>query len=425
MKGHIKKRSKNSWSVIIELPRDYQTGKRRQKWYTVKGTKRDAERYLRETLNNLDKGVVIKNTRITFGEWLREWLDNYASIETGQSTLESYKSNIERHIIPALGMIPLAQLEAKDIQAFYAKELKSGRADGKGGLSATTILYHHKMIRKALKQAVHLDLVARNVADGVKPPRVQKVTMSTFSPEEVIRFLDAAKETDWYVFFATLLYTGLRRGELLALRWRNLDLDTGKLAVVETATKLDNGKYVLKEPKTIHSKRSISLPQSLVELLKGYRVDQELLRIQLGVTLGVDDFVFIRADGSPINPNAVTLAFKRILKRAGLRDIRVHDLRHTHATLMLREGIHPKVVSERLGHANINITLDTYSHVLPGLQEDAAEKFDNIFDDVSKEENSEPSVSNPLAKSGELRCRPYRSRTCDTLIKSQVLYQLS
>jgi len=164
MKGHIRKRSEGSWSVIIELPRDYQTGKRRQKWYTIQGTKRDANKYLRDMLNNVDKGIVIKNTRMTFGEWLRQWLNDYVSIETTPRTLESYKFNVERHIIPALGKLPLTQLESKDIQAFYAKELKNGRADGKGGLSARTILYHHKLISKALKQAVNLDLVARNVA---------------------------------------------------------------------------------------------------------------------------------------------------------------------------------------------------------------------------------------------------------------------
>ena len=149
-----------------------------------------------------------------------------------------------------------------------------------------------------------------------------------------------------------------------------------------------------------------------MELLKEYRADQELLRIQLGVNLNNDDFVFIRHDGQPLYPNAVTLAFKRIINKAGLKRIRLHDLRHTHATLMLKAGVHPKVVSERLGHSNIGITLDIYSHVLPGLQESAAEKFDRIFDtDVSK----------MFATEGEVESRPCRSRTCDTLIKSQVL----
>jgi len=148
-----------------------------------------------------------------------------------------------------------------------------------------------------------------------------------------------------------------------------------------------------------------------------YRADQELLRIQLGISLNADDFVFIRPDGRPINPNAVTLAFRRIIKKAMLKSIRIHDLRHTHATLMLKAGVHPKVVSERLGHANIGITLDIYSHVLPGLQEAAAEKFDRIFEGDANE-NSDPSVSKMLANTEDLASRPCRSRTCDTLIKS-------
>ncbi|MFC1984240.1 site-specific integrase [Chloroflexota bacterium] len=179
-------------------------------------------------------------------------------------------------------------------------------------------------------------MVVRNVADVVQPPRVARVTMHTLSLEEVSRFLEAAQDTDYYVYLVTLLYTGLRRGELLALRWRNLDLAKGTLTVVETAYKLGNGDYIIKEPKTAQSRRTVTLPPSLVELFKAYLVDQELLRIQLGVNLNADDFVFIRPDGSPINPNAVTLAFRRIIKKAGLRSLRIHDLRHTQATLMLR-----------------------------------------------------------------------------------------
>ena len=248
--------------------------------------------------------------------------------------------------------------------------------------------------------------------------------MQTLSPEEVSRFLDVARDTDYYVYFATLLYTGLRRGELLALRWRNLELGSGTLSVVETAYRLGNGEYRIKEPKTPQSRRTVVLPPSLVDLLRAYRFDQELLRIQLGISLNGDDFVFIRPDGSPMNPNAVTLAFRRIMKRAGLKGIRIHDLRHTHASLMLMAGIHPKVVSERLGHANIGITLDLYSHVLPGLQEAAAEKFDRMFE-VGEEGMSDANVSKMLANSEGLASRPCETRTRDTLIKSQVLYQLS
>jgi len=418
MKGHIYKRSPGSWTIIYDLPADSMTGKRRQKSQTVKGTKRDAQRYLREVLLSLEQGSYVKPNKITLGEWLRQWIKDYASINTTDRTQESYSSIVERHLIPSLGKVILTDLQPQHIQSYYAEKLKKGRTDGKGGLSARSVVYHHRILSKALNYAVKMGVVVRNVADVIQPPRVQRVTMNTLSPEEVTRFLDAARETDYYVYFATLLYTGLRRGELLALRWRNLDLDSETLTVVETAYKLSNGEYRIKEPKTPQSRRNVTLPISLVELFKIYRADQELLRIQLDVALNTDDFVFIRPDGSPINPNAVTLAFRRITKRAGLKDIRIHDLRHTHATLMLKAGIHPKVVSERLGHANIGITLDIYSHVLPGLQEAAAEKFDKIFE-VEENENSDPNVSKMLAKSVDLASRPCRSRTCDTLIKSQ------
>jgi integrase len=424
MKGHTYQRAKGSWTIVYDLPVDAVTGKRRQKSQTVKGTKRDAERALREVLLSLEQGSYVKPNKMTLGELLRQWLKDYASMNTTDRTQESYTSIIERHLIPALGKVSLIDLQAQNIQSYYAKKLSEGRADGKGGLSARSVVYHHRILSKVLDYAVKMGLVVRNVAKVVEPPRVARVTMQTLSAEEVSRFLDVARDTDYYVYFATLIYTGLRRGELLALRWRNLDLGSGKLSVVETAYRLGSGEYRIKEPKTPQSRRTVILPPSLVELLKVYRFDQELLRIQLGISLEADDFVFIRPDGSPINPNAITLAFRRIIKKAGLKDIRIHDLRHTHATLMLKAGIHPKVVSERLGHANIGITLDIYSHVLPGLQEAAAVKFDGIFE-VGEDEKSDANVSKMLANSDDLASRPYRARTCDTLIKSQVLYQLS
>jgi integrase len=418
MKGHVYQRAKGSWTIIYDLPADMVTGKRRQKSQTVKGTKRDAERVLREVLLSLEQGTYVKPNKVKLGEWLRQWLKDYVSMNTTDRTQESYKSIVERHLIPSLGKITLTDLQPVHIQSYYADKIDKGRADGKGGLSARSIVYHHRILSNALDYAVKMGVVVRNMVKVVEPPRIAKMTMNTLSPEEVTRFLDAARVTDYYVYFATLLYTGLRRGELLALRWRNMDLESATLTVVETAYKLGNGTYVIKEPKTPQSRRTVTLPPSLVELFKVYKADQELLRIQLGVSLNADDFVFIRPDGSPINPNAVTLAFKRIIKRAMLRSIRIHDLRHTHATLMLKAGVHPKVVSERLGHANIGITLDIYSHVLPGLQEAAAEKFDRIFE-VDTDENSDPFVSKMLANGDGGECRPYRSRTCDTLIKSQ------
>ncbi len=424
MKGYIRQRSKGSWEIFYDMGADPVTGRRRQKSQTVKGTKRDAQRTLREVLLSVEQGSYVKPNKVTLGEWLTQWLRDYASMNTTDRTQESYASTVGRHLIPSLGKVMLADLQPQHIKSYYAEKLSKGRADGKGGLSARSVVYHHRILSKALDYAVKMGVVVRNVAGLVQPPRVKRVRMNTLSTEEVTRFLEAAKETDYYVYFATLLYTGLRRGELLALRWRNLDLVKGMLTVVETAYKLGNGDYIIKEPKTAQSRRTISLPLSLVELFKVYRIDQELLRIQLGVSLNVDDFVFIRPDGRPINPNAVTLAFRRIIKKAGLKDIRIHDLRHTHATLMLKAGVNPKVVSERLGHASISITLDIYSHVLPGMQEAAAEKFDKLFEaDVS--ENSDTYVSKMLATAPQNESERCGTRTHDTLIKSQVLIDAS
>jgi integrase len=188
------------------------------------------------------------------------------------------------------------------------------------------------------------------------------------------------------------------RSELLALKWRDVDLELACIYVSHSLYRLDDGTIIIKEPKTSRSRRPVDLPLSLVTLLRQHQVAQEVQRLMLDKSLTEDDFVFIRPDGSPINPNAVTLAFRRIIKKAMLKDIRIHDLRHTHATLMpYKAGVHPKVVSERLGHANIDITLDIYSHVLPGLQEAAAEKFDRIFEGEANK-NSDPSVSKMSAR---------------------------
>lgn len=385
MRGHIKKRGINSWSVIVERPRDPTTGKRRQQWHTVHGTKRDAERFLRDIQLALDKGTYVKPNRIKLGEWLNQWLECDVIVNTTPRTYESYREAINKHIIPGLGNIALSELEPLHVQGYYGMKLKKGRIDGQGGLSAKSVLYQHHILSKAIDYAVKMGFVARNVISLIAPPRVQRVTMNTLNTEEVLTFLDAAKESPYYVFFSTLLFTGLRRGEALALRWRNLDLSNACLRVVESAHTLRNGEYVVKEPKTPHSRRMVTLPPSLVALFKEYRADQELLRIHLGTTLSNDDFVFIGYKGKPLNPDVVTHAFGKVVGKAGFRNIRLHDLRHTHATLMLKAGVHPKIVSERLGHASIRITLDIYSHVLPGLQEAAAEKFDKIFDeDVSK-----------------------------------------
>ena len=423
MKGHIYQRAKGSWTIVYDLPVDTVTGKRRQKSQTVKGTKRDAERALREVLLSIEQGSYVKPNKITLGEWLDQWCESFVVMNTTQRTYVSYRSIIDRHLKQGLGSIALARLEPQQIQAYYAEKLARGRFDRKGGLSNRSVLYHHRILSKALDQAVKMGLVVRNVAKLITPPRVARAKINVLDADEASRFLDIASNTMYYPLFAVLLYTGLRRGEAIALRWKYIDLIRLELHVVESAHRIRK-EFIIKEPKSLHSKRAVSLSPSLAALLLEYREDQKLMRKQMGNPLIEEEFVFSWPDGRPLDPDVVTKAFHRIAGQAGLRNIRLHDLRHTHATLMLKAGVHPKIVSERLGHANIGITLDTYSHVLPGLQEAAAERFDKIFEEVNNE-NSRVSVSKMLANDDGVEREPPGTRTQNLLIKSQLLYRLS
>jgi integrase len=292
-------------------------------------------------------------------------------------TADGYRDIVRAHIIPELGAIRLPELKPEHLQTYYAHLLKSGRIQGEGGLSAQTVKNHHRVLSKALNHAVKQGRLMRNVALAVELPRCEYKRMSYLSPEDVNHFLNFAKDTPFYVLFYTAIYTGLRRGELLALRWKDIDLDFATLSVVQTLQHIPKAGYVIKEPKTRQSRRLVDLPTSLAIMLREYKQEQVLTFKNLwGNTITPDNLVFCTIEGKPLPPNGVTKAFRDLARKAGYRGVRFHDLRHTHATLMLRQGIHPKIVSERLGHTSIMITLDTYSHVLPGLQAAAAQRFD-------------------------------------------------
>lgn len=382
MRGHIVKRSKDSYTVVVSLGRDPTTGKRKQHWQSVKGSKKDAERMLAETLNGLDKGGFVKPTAKTVAEFLKLWLKDYAATNTAPRTGERYSEIVHLHLIPHLGAIPLTKLRPDHLQAYYAKELTQGRLDGKGGLSPQTVLHHHRVLSDALNHAVKWGLVARNVAQAVDPPRPRKKEMTTLSPEDSPTFFEQARRLErnsglpYYAIFLTALHTGMRRGEFLGLRWKDIDLDMATISVNRSLQRLRDGSLVFREPKTPKARRQIAMTPSLATELRGYKTEQQAMRILIGKPLSDEDMVFARPDGSPINPETVTPSFKKIAHHLGL-NLRLHDLRHTHASLMLKAGVHPKVVSERLGHATVGITLDTYSHVTPGLDQMAALRFED------------------------------------------------
>jgi len=376
MKGHIRQRSKGSWTIWVDLGRDPETGKRKQQTLTVRGSKKDAERELRMILTRLETGAYTKPAKLMVGGYLEQWLQGYVSSNTSPRTHERYAEIAHAHLIPALGSIPLTALRPQHIQDYYARALESGRRDGKGGLSAQTVQHHHRVLYEALKHAVKHGILMRNVGEAVDPPRPEHKEMATLDPNAVNRLLDAGRRTPYYVLFYTAVYTGLRRSELLALRWCHVDLDLATLSVVETLHQLHNRELVFRQPKSKWGRRQIALSPSLAILLREHKAKQEATRKLLGLEPSPSDLVFSQPNGSPLQPDSITQAFTRLARSIGLRGVRFHDLRHTHATLMLRQGIHPKIVSERLGHSSIAITLDTYSHVLPGLQEAAAQRFE-------------------------------------------------
>lgn len=385
MKGHLKKRGKNSWSIVITLGRDAE-GKLRQKWHTVRGPKREAQRKLNELLDNLDKGTYVEPSKVTVKDFLNDWLRVAASKVNRKTHLE-YEKIVNRHLIPNLGHIKLQEVKPKTLDLYYAKAQTSGRADGKGGLSNQTVLNHHRVLSRAFKQAVRWRLLAFNPATDAEPPVPQAAEMRALDAAETATLLRAADGSRVYAPALVAVTTGLRRGELLGLKWPDIDFDAGELSV-RRSLEWVKGEVQFKPPKTAKSRRKVSLPDVTVEALRAHRADQARERLQLGPDYQDNGLVFAWFDGNVWIPDRFTAAFRRLVNKAGIGHLRFHDLRHSHATQLLKEGVHPKVVSERLGHATIAITLDTYSHVLPGLQEDAASRVDAAF--KAAMQNAEP-----------------------------------
>jgi integrase len=376
MKGFLKKRSNDSWSIVLYLGHDPQTGKKRQKWHTVHGNKRKAESELTRLLHEMDTGTYVEPTKLTVKDYLEKWLNDYAKINVGAKTFERYDGIVRQHLIPALGPIVLTKLQPLQIQSCYSKSLDSGRKDGReGGLSAQTVLHHHRVLREALKQAVKWQLVGRNAADAVEPPRPEYREVNALEETRTAWLLDAAAGTHLHIPILLAITTGMRRGEILAVRWQDIDFGSGLLTVRRS---LQETKATLsfKEPKSRHGRRPISLPSLAVEMLAAYHQAQLKARSALGEGYQDNDLVCCRDDGTPWPPSAFTSAYRDLLRRRKIQNVRFHDLRHSHVSQLLRSGVSPKVISERLGHSKVGFTLDVYSHLLPGMQDEAASKVD-------------------------------------------------
>ena len=377
MKGHIRERGKGNWYAVLST-RDPQTGKRKVRFISLPNAhgKRDAQQALARIVTEINSGTYAEPDKTTLAQFLERWLAHIKTQVTPR-TYGGYAQRVRNNIIPPLGATRLIKLLPEQISEAYSKALTSGRCDGKGGLSPQTVKHIHVVLKQALAQARVWRAISHNPADLVKPPKLDRGEMRTVNTDQTAAMIEAARGTPIFVPILFGVLCGMRRGEICALRWRSIDLDAGQLSVVASAEQ-GRGGMREKEPKSGKG-RLIALPPMLVAELRRHRMQQAEWLLRLGVRLTDDHYVCLREDGESVWPSSLTRAFRTFMRRHKLPQIRFHDLRHSHATHLLAANVHPKIAQERLGHSNVSITLNTYSHVVPGMQQEAAAKVDAVI----------------------------------------------
>ncbi len=373
MAGQVIKRGERTWLVRVFLGRD-EKGKQLFHRKTIHGTKKDAETYRNKVARERDTGTFIEPAVLSVKEYLDKWLKTSARPRLRERTHEDYSQLLARYVHPVLGSKRLCDVRPLDIQNLYAD--MTGR-----GLSARTVRYTHAILSSALKQAIRWRMLTNNPCDAVGLPRAERREMKALTPQEADSFLRAAKANEHGVIFAFALATGMRPEEYLGLKWSDVDLETGTAVVRRALIRRSGGGWYFGEPKTSRSRRTIPLPTTLVQMLLAHRRKQMETRLKAGVAYQNNDLVFATGEGTPHNSrNLAQRHFLAILKSAELPiNFRLYDLRHSCATLLLVAGENPKVVAERLGHASVVLTLDTYSHVLPSMQQAATEKLEKML----------------------------------------------
>lgn len=367
MRGHVYRR-RRTWTVVWDLERDSR-GKRRQRSIGGFATRREAERALARELARLQAAVRVEPVRITLGEFLTgRWLPSL--LDLAPNTRTSYAQIVRRHIVPALGDIRLTRLTAGDVERCYA-DVRDGTTINGYPMAPASIRRIHATLHAALNAAVAQDLVPRNVASRIRLPRAARPQLSVWSAGELRRFLEHAQVERLFPLFLLLATTGLRRGEALALAWEHVDLERQVLAVRRALLSIGY-EVQLGAPKTRYGERTVDFDDATAAVLRRLQGDQRGEYARLGLPWSRETLLFTRADGSRWHPESVSDRFVRVARHAGVPVIRLHDLRHTHASLALACGVHLKVVQERLGHSSIAVTSDLYSHVMPGIQRAAA-----------------------------------------------------
>lgn len=371
-----------TWQLLYDLPRKAD-GKRRQTSKTVHCTEKQANRELARIEEEILRGTYCEPTKMNLEQYLDEWLDKYARQNVSRKTFQEYERMAKKYIVPELGHIPLQKLMPLHFVEYQSKMLESGSLLKDGGLSPQTVEHHHQLLHSALNQAVDWLLIGKNPIERVKPPKVEPYKPNIISASCLTMLLKAAEETDLYVPIIIAFATGMRRGEIVGLKWEQVDFDASSIDVIQKVEQVKEGLF-FGPPKSRSGIRGILMPELLTEVLKRHKIEQLKRRLLMGSAYHDNDLVCPAPDGQVCPPDRLSKQFSTLIDRIGVQnlgvtDFRLHDLRHNMATRLEDKGVNLKETSQRLGHADVATTLRYYVHSSAESQKDAAEQMNGIL----------------------------------------------
>lgn len=366
MKGYIRKRG-NKWSYTVDIGKDPRSGKRKQKTQSGFKTKKEAQAALAELVNSVEKGHYVEPSKKLFKDFTLNYMETVYINRVKKSSYEMSLNVIQTHITPWFGNVDINSIDHFLVHQFYSEKLEEG-------YSSAYIQRMHELMRLILRVAFKWEVLQKDIASQLEPPRKTHKEMKVWTIKQVNEFLKFTKHSRYHPVFFLAAYTGMRKGEILGLTWDDVDFEERTISINKTLYKVKDG-YLLQEPKTVNSIRTIYIDDDIIRVLKKQKVKQNLERLKFGGVYQEHNRVFAQETGDYVNPGGVNALFNRFIEQSEMPKIRFHDLRHTHATILLQMGVNPKIVAERLGHSSVRTTLDTYSHVMPSMKKELSEQF--------------------------------------------------
>ncbi len=374
---HIRQRGKSSYQIVVELPVDHTNGKRKRIYKTVHGSKKLAEKTARTIVQQLETQTYVAPNKISVKDCMNFWYE-MISMDKSPTTLNGYEYQVDKYIIPMIGDILVQNLTSAHVQTWVNQLCKRSPVSDKP-LSAKTVRNIFLNLSAAMNKAVAMGFIMKNPCDNVTLPKAQKHETQIYDEAGIKKLIQAAQGTDMEVPIMLELSLGLRRGELIALRWENVDLNNGIIYICENRVEGKNGEVITKAPKSAAGIRHIPMTGSIVKILRRHYIRFLEIKLKYNVGNNMDDYVICQPNGQPYKPFSLSKKFRKLLEKNGLQHMRFHDLRHLNASIMLSQGISPKVAQQRLGHSDFSTTMNIYSHVMKSVENEAAKKLDNVL----------------------------------------------